>query len=253
MNKLKTFCIIIWGLVLLLFVFIVHRINTADTIKTAVIERKEVEKVIEKPVIVESMEITKHSLADEISEAVYSASKKHNIPTYVIYAIIATESGKTKSNEFNETNILDVNKNAKSSVGCIGLMQVSPKWVLPEYNKYYKKNYTEQDLYNVFVNIDVGTWHYKQFMPCTKNWVELYVIYNVGYTEYNKINRNFFYGYDDKWYCDYRNKFFYMNDMYPPTISYAKGLYGKKNKLPPYNAKKRFENALKVCEEYLNY
>lgn len=261
MKQLKIFCIIVWSLVLLMLSYISFSITTVQSqTETVSIKMEKVEPqkneitLISNDIISESVKDYKEIVAKDIAEAVMKASKKHDIPAYIIYAIIATESNKYHMNEFSSDNILDVNRNARSSYNCIGLMQVSPKWVLPEYNKFYKTNYTEKDLYNININIDIGTWHYKQFRNITKNWVELYVIYNVGYNEYNRVNNYWYFDYNGKWNCDKRNKFFYMNDLIPPTkqTNYKKGMYGK-NKLGDYNAKKRFEKALAICREELDY
>lgn len=253
MSKLEKSCILVWGLVICLFAyFVLVNINFKKEEIKEIIKEEIVEEKYVNEVIVDSIKITKKHFSEEISNAVYNASAKYNIPSYVIYAIIATESGKNNTNDINKDNFFEVNYKAKSSYNCIGLMQISPKYALAEYNKYNKTNYTENDLYNIKVNIDVGVWYYKQFISITTNPVELYVIYNVGFSEYNRNNPYWCYNENGKWFNNVKNNYYYMNDLFPPRESWKKGLYGK-NKLPDYNAKKRFEKCLTICKEQINY
>lgn len=207
------------------------------------------EEVVLNPILKKSLNLCKKEFSAEIAEAVLYCSVKYNIPVYVIYAIIATESGPS-TNHINEETIMNVNHTAESKFGCIGLMQISPKFALKEYNKYYKTNYTKNDLINIKINIEVGTWFYSNFTAITKDWIELYIIYNVGYSEYNKINKNWFYGYDGKWKTNQQNKFFYKNDFLPPNDS-KHGLDGK-NSLKKYEARRRFAKCLYLCKRYFD-
>ena len=129
-------------------------------------------------------------------------------------------------------------------------MQISPEHALNDYNKHNKTKYTRADLYNISTNIEIGTWYYSQF-KVYKDWTIMYIIYNVGCGQYNKINKFWFYDYNGIWRKNYRNSFFYMNNLSPPTDN-NHGMYGK-NILKPYGSKKRFEKCLDICEKYLNY
>lgn len=244
----------IWLIVAFLFVMLAA--DFYEKKEDSIIEKEKKEKIelaeeIKLPEIIEeSIEISKLNFAEEISKAVTLASRKYEIPEYVIYAIIATESGVNGTESINENNISNVNKNARSKYDCIGLMQISPKHVLNDYNKHNKTKYTRADLYNISTNIEIGTWYYSQF-KVYKDWTIMYIIYNVGCGQYNKINKFWFYDYNGVWRNKYRNSFFYMNNLSPPTDN-NHGMYGK-NILKPYGSKKRFEKCLDICEKYLNY
>ena len=251
----------IWLIVAFLFVmlaadFYEKKADFYEKKEDSIIEKEKKEKIelaeeIKLPEIIkESIEISKLNFAEEISKAVTLASRKYEIPEYVIYAIIATESGVNGTESINENNISNVNKNARSKYDCIGLMQISPEHALNDYNKYNKTKYTRADLYNISTNIEIGTWYYSQF-KVYKDWTIMYIIYNVGCGQYNKINKFWFYDYNGVWRNNYRNSFFYMNNLSPPTDN-NHGMYGK-NILKPYGSKKRFEKCLDICEKHLNY
>ena len=244
----------IWLIVAFLFVMLAA--DFYEKKEDSIIEKEKKEEIelaeeIKLPEIIkESIEISKLNFAEEISKVVTLASRKYEIPEYVIYAIIATESGVNGTESINENNISNVNKNARSKYDCIGLMQISPKHVLNDYNKHNKTKYTRADLYNISTNIEIGTWYYSQF-KVYKDWTIMYIIYNVGCGQYNKINKFWFYDYNGVWRNKYRNSFFYMNNLSPPTDN-NHGMYGK-NILKPYGSKKRFEKCLDICEKYINY
>ena len=244
----------IWLIVAFLFVMLAA--DFYEKKEDSIIEKEKKEKIeleeeIKLPEIIkESIEISKLNFAEEISKAVTLVSRKYEIPEYVIYAIIATESGVNGTESINENNISNVNKNARSKYDCIGLMQISPEHALNDYNKHNKTKYTRVDLYNISTNIEIGTWYYSQF-KVYKDWTIMYIIYNVGCGQYNKINKFWFYDYNGVWRKNYRNSFFYMNNLSPPTDN-NHGMYGK-NILKPYGSKKRFEKCLDICEKYLNY
>ena len=251
---LEIVTISIWLIVTFLFVMLAA--DFYEKKEDSIIEKEKKEKIelteeIKLPEIIkESIEISKLNFAEEISKAVTLVSRKYEIPEYVIYAIIATESGVNGTESINENNISNVNKNARSKYDCIGLMQISPEHALNDYNKHNKTKYTRADLYNISTNIEIGTWYYSQF-KVYKDWTIMYIIYNVGCGQYNKINKFWFYDYNGVWRNNYRNSFFYMNNLSPPTDS-NHGMYGK-NILKPYGSKKRFEKCLDICEKYLNY
>lgn len=256
MNKklLITMCVALWTAVVLFAIIALDKWSYYPEKIPVIIEETQIEETVEeepeeKTLLQKALEISKDLYAVDIAHAVNISSSKYNVPIYVIYAIIATESGHVSTSEMTEENFFKVNVDAKSHANCYGLMQIS-KYALDDYNKNKGTKYSLNDLFNIYVNIDVGTWYYSQFYSVSENFVEQYVIYNVGYGHFQKRNPNYFYGWDDKWYSNYRNKFFYMNNLMPPTTSYEKGLYGKKNILPPYNAKKRFEKSLEICYHY---
>ena len=257
-KALSVFCIIIWSAVIIMTVFLslrLHNLNKkVETIAPVVEYVPETnipdELEIPKDPLKMSIDFCKNRFSNEIGNAVYEASVKHNIPPYVIFAIIATESGRHRTDNINEINIMNVNPRARSSVDCRGLMQCS-KYALADYNRINKTEYTMNDLFDIDINIEIGTWYYSQFTTISDSWTEIYVIYNVGYGNFRKINPYWFYGRDGLLYNDYKNSFFYMNDVYPPDCSY-KRLSGEKNVLRKYNAKKRFEKCLNLCYQYFS-
>lgn len=257
-KALSVFCIIIWSAVIIMTVFLslrLHNLNKkVETIAPVVEYVPETnmpdELEIPKDPLKMSIDFCKNRFSNEIGNAVYEASVKHNIPPYVIFAIIATESGRHRTDNINEINIMNVNPRARSSVDCRGLMQCS-KYALADYNRINKTEYTMDDLFDIDINIEIGTWYYSQFTTISDSWTEIYVIYNVGYGNFRKINPYWFYGRDGLLYNDYKNSFFYMNDVYPPSCSY-KRLSGEENTLRKYNAKKRFEKCLNLCYQYFS-
>lgn len=257
-KVLSIFCIIIWSAVIIMTVFLslrLHNLNKkVETIAPVVEYVPETnmpdELEIPKDPLKMSIDFCKNRFSNEIGNAVYEASVKHNIPPYVIFAIIATESGRHRTDNINEINIMNVNPRARSSVDCRGLMQCS-KYALADYNRINKTEYTMNDLFDIDINIEIGTWYYSQFTTISDSWTEIYVIYNVGYGNFRKINPYWFYGRDGLLYNDYKNSFFYMNDVYPPDCSY-KRLSGDENTLRKYNAKKRFEKCLNLCYQYFS-
>lgn len=257
-KALSVFCIIIWSAVIIMTVFLslrLHNLNKkVETIAPVVEYVPETnmpdELEIPKDPLKMSIDFCKNRFSNEIGNAVYEASVKHNIPPYVIFAIIATESGRHRTDNINEINIMNVNPRARSSVDCRGLMQCS-KYALADYNRINKTEYTMNDLFDIDINIEIGTWYYSQFTTISDSWTEIYVIYNVGYGNFRKINPYWFYGRDGLLYNDYKNSFFYMNDVYPPNCSY-KRLSGEENTLRKYNAKKRFEKCLNLCYQYFS-
>lgn len=257
-KALSVFCIIIWSAVIIMTVFLslrLHNLNKkVETIAPVVEYVPETnmpdELEIPKDPLKMSIDFCKNRFSNEIGNAVYEASVKHNIPPYVIFAIIATESGRHRTDNINEINIMNVNPRARSSVDCRGLMQCS-KYALADYNRINKTEHTMNDLFDIDINIEIGTWYYSQFTTISDSWTEIYVIYNVGYGNFRKTNPYWFYGRDGLLYNDYKNSFFYMNDVYPPNCSY-KRLSGEENTLRKYNAKKRFEKCLNLCYQYFS-
>lgn len=205
-----------------------------------------IDNIVSKEEIVESIKLSKDDKVLEITNAVKKASKKYKIPKEVIYAVISTESSIWGINELNSDNFMEVNHRAKSSCNCIGLMQVS-KYALDDYNRINKTNHSMNDLYDISINIEIGTWYFSQFRTVATTWTEMYVIYNVGYGMYNKNNKYWFYDLNDAWRKE-KNSFFFMNNLYPPIDS-NHGMYGE-NKLKDYYAKRRFEICYALCQKY---
>lgn len=255
-KVLSIICIAVWSAVIIMMIAFCLRFHNSDkAVETSapVIEcipdtGMPDELEVPKDFLKMSIDFCRNRFSNEIGNAVYEASVKYNIPPYVIFAIIATESGRHRTDSINEINIMNVNPKARSSVDCRGLMQCS-KYALADYNRINKTEYTMDDLFKIDINIEVCTWYYSQFTTVCDSWTEMYVVYNVGYGNYSKTNPHWFYGWDGHLYNGYKNSFFYMNDVYPPDCSYKK-LSGNEDALRNYNAKKRFEKCLNLCYQY---
>ncbi|BCE01922.1 lytic transglycosylase domain-containing protein [Marinicellulosiphila megalodicopiae] len=86
------------------------------------------------------------------------ASKKHNVPAALIYAVIQQES--------------NFKQNATSSKGAIGLMQLMPNTA---------QSYGLYDIYDPKKNIDIGTKHLKRLLTKYQNDMSLALAaYNAG-------------------------------------------------------------------------
>lgn len=247
-------CVVIWALVTLL-TFILSQGVSANASKqqekASSIELVGTTKTDEEvsPMLLTSIDLFVTEEERLIAEGVRSAAIKYKIPSYVIFAIIAAESNHYGTKDINDNSILKVNSHARSIYDCIGLMQVS-QYAVDDYNKINGTDYTLNDMYRVKTNIEVGTWYYSQFSKVAFSYTEMYVIYNVGYGNYKKTNHYWFYDYNGTWHNDYKNSFFYMNNLMPPHDS-NHGMCGR-NSLSPYNAKKRFEKCLSICHKKFN-
>lgn len=251
-KSLMCMCIIcaaVWLVVFLMIGYLYLNLTKQKVTTQTPVEKEyeEPKKVVITSMLDKSISICKGEQATDIAHAVNTASKKYDIPHYVIYAIIATESGKHRTEDITPSNVMMVNHKASSSCNCKGLMQVSC-YAVEDYNKINLTEYTLDDMYDIYINIEVGTWHFSQFRNVATSWTEMYIIYNVGYGRYNKINNYWFYDWNGCWHSGYRNSFFFMNSLYPPEDS-NRGLCGK-NALPKYNAKERFEKCLDLCYQH---
>lgn len=249
-------CVVIWALVAVMLIVMMQKITVNDKKqqqKQQSIELVETNNLELKgeisPILLDSINLFITEDEKLIAEGVRAAYIKYKVPPYVIFAIIATESNRNGTNNITEDTILNVNPRAKSNYNCIGLMQVS-QYAVDDYNKINGTEYTLNDMYRIRTNIEVGTWYYTQFRKVAYSWTEMYVIYNVGYGNYSKVNYYWFYDTNGIWHNEYKNAFFYMNNVYPPYDS-NHGLGGK-NTLAPYNAKKRFERCLNICYNLFN-
>jgi len=102
------------------------------------------------------------------SEYVTKYSREYNIPEYVIYAVIKTES--------------DFDPNARSSAGACGLMQIMPEtfeWLTGK--EHLNENLQYDSVFIPEVSIRYGTYYlmylYKKF---DYNWDTAFAAYNGG-------------------------------------------------------------------------
>lgn len=112
--------------------------------------------------------IEKETHPDDFKSYVKTYAAEYNVPEYVIFAVIETESG--------------FDKNAESSVGARGLMQMMPstfKWLTgPD---HLGEKLGADKLYEPEVSIKYGTYYlnylYKKF---DYNWDTAFAAYNAG-------------------------------------------------------------------------
>lgn len=94
-------------------------------------------------------------------------SAEYNIPEYIIFAVINVES------EFN--------KDAISSAGAIGLMQMTPStftWLSSF--EHLNENLSVNDLYDPEVSIRYGTYYLRYLFEKFYNWDTVFAAYNGG-------------------------------------------------------------------------
>lgn len=194
-NKLLYFTIAVWIGVAAVLAATAYTLGglSKTPVATSVVKVPEVERIrttylykepIEEPKCITvydiSVEIVKNHYADEIAREVMAASVRYNVPIYVIYALIFTESGVGK----DYTGY--VKKEAESSAACRGLTQVS-RTALAEYNDWHKKRYTWDEMFKVAPNIEVGVWYFAKRYTCYDTWWEAYCIYNAGFGNCSKL------------------------------------------------------------------
>lgn len=254
-TLLKLLCIIVWLCVFLLGFELIEKFYFDR--KEQAIEQQEYETTFDNNIVAENVIYVeenennyKDNWDEKITREVEKASLKYDVPEFVIYAIIATESNFHRTEDIDLFNISSVNYRARSVYDCRGLMQVS-QYALDDFNRIHNTYYNMNDLYKVDINIDVGVWYFTQFRTVAFSWTEMYVIYNVGYAKYNKVNYNWFKHIDNNWYNKQRNSFFFMNGVMPPIDS-SKSLHGR-NKLPVYRPKDRFDKCLNLCFDIFKY
>lgn len=101
------------------------------------------------------------------SEYVTKYSEEYNVDSYLIYAIIRTESG------FKE--------DAQSNKDAFGLMQIIPTTGEEVAKKLKMKDYTQEDLINPETNIKIGTWYIKYLIGKFDGDLDLAIAaYNAG-------------------------------------------------------------------------
>jgi len=106
------------------------------------------------------------------SEQVSAMSFEYNVPEAIIYAVIKTES--------------DFDKNAVSSAGAIGLMQIMPstfEWLT---NDVLKENLPIKALNDPNVNIKYGVAMLSRLYKYYGNWETTFAAYNAGMGNVNK-------------------------------------------------------------------
>lgn len=100
-------------------------------------------------------------------EEIWQAAAKYDVSPYLVAAVIQSESR--------------YNKEARSSKGALGLMQLMPetaKWALPQMG--YSEA-AEEFLHDPALNIEVGTWYLRWLLDYYHdNWPAAIAAYNAG-------------------------------------------------------------------------
>ena len=111
--------------------------------------------------------IEKLQRPDEHREIVEKYAEEYNIPAYIIFAIIDTESG------FDE--------DATSRAGAMGLMQMMPstfEWLTSA--DHLGENLIPESLYEADVSIRYGTYYLRYLFEKFYNWDTVFAAYNAG-------------------------------------------------------------------------
>ncbi len=109
--------------------------------------------------------IKKNLYPREYSEYVTLYSKEYNVPEPLIYAVIHTES--------------NFNKDAVSSAGAMGLMQLMPdtfEWIV----KRIDADFENLDITDPETNIKCGTYYLNYLYQRFENWETSIAAYNAG-------------------------------------------------------------------------
>lgn len=102
------------------------------------------------------------------SESVETISKKYNLEPPLVYAVIKTES--------------DFQKDAKSSAGALGLMQILPstaRWIAEEKNE----SFINEDLFDEKRNIEYGCFYLRYLFDKFESIDVVVCAYNAGETK----------------------------------------------------------------------
>ena len=110
-------------------------------------------------------DVDKFSYPLEYEKEISAASEEFSVPEEIICAVIYTESA--------------FNKNACSSVGARGLMQIMPS-TFADIQKALGTSYTDDDLYDPAVNIRAGTYYLSYLYRLLGDWENVHAAYNAG-------------------------------------------------------------------------
>lgn len=191
-----------------------------------------------------SISICTNKYATRIANSVIKESDNTGIPAYVIYSIIGAESDRTSISKI-ETESGNFNPDAQSSIGCVGLTQLSQS-ALTDYNNRHNTHLTLDEVMNIEKNIEIGLWHYNRYSHKVgdEDWTSLYIIYNVGFREFSKENGNRIYNDYSGFYEYHTNSWYYLNGKYPPRRGGCKF-----SELAEYKPVKRFNTYLSMYKE----
>ena len=183
----------------------------------------EEEEIIVPSLLEQSIAVCKNEYATRIANAVLREHERYGIPIPVIYALIGTESDKTGTSEVSIINCGYFTPRAQSHKNCRGLTQVS-HGALQDFNTLSKRGYTYtwDDMFDIDKNIEVGVWHYMRYAKSIGyDWVNLYIVYNVGYGNYIRENKYWIYDPETLRYGIHNNGWYYRSYKYPPKNNFS--------------------------------
>ncbi len=111
--------------------------------------------------------VERHIHPDDYREIVEKYAAEYNIPAYIIFAVIETES--------------DFDENATSSAGAIGLMQMMPntfEWLTS--SDHLGENLASDQLCDPEVSIRYGAYYLRYLFKKFYNWDTVFAAYNGG-------------------------------------------------------------------------
>lgn len=198
LTGLKVFCLTVWTFALMAILYFIYITAKNPIIVESsfnnnsfnnIVESKEIIPVtyVEKDnfTIKKAAEYVKTENAERISQVAFQMKEKYDLPLYIIFAIIDTES------EFHR----NINSRIGKKYGR-GLMQVSEICLQDFNDKSGERKRSKDDLYYIGVNMNIGCWYFSRLynLKMINSYDEAYVAYNVGignFTKYkNKYMRN---------------------------------------------------------------
>ena len=226
-KALIAFIVVVWALLFGIIFSFIHEIkynNVPQEIEQIQIENFiPQENIIIEPeqklsILEQSIAICKNEYAEKIAHAVLRESERQGIPIPVIYALIGTESDRTRTASITIEDSGYFNPKAKSSAQCRGLMQISQN-ALDDFNAFnkFEHNYSWDEMFEIDKNIEVGVWHFTRYIPSVgEDWVNLYIVYNTGYGNYSKDAPYWIYNDDSQRWEVHDAAWYYRNNKYPP-------------------------------------
>lgn len=122
--------------------------------------------------------------ADELTTMIKQKAYEYDLPDYIAFAIVNTESDFYVEAKQQKTN-------------CVGLCQVSQK-CLDEYNDKMSSDLTLDDVYcDIEKNLDVGFWYFNRLLTAygsaysIDDFDDAYLAYNVGPVNYKKYKSHY--------------------------------------------------------------
>lgn len=189
---LKTLCLTIWSGVFILILLFICKITAEPVIvytEQTVVNNyqpnnyQSIEVATAKDITIDdAVKYAKTINAKRITEVAFEMKEKYNLPLYVIFALIDTES------EFYRTANSPLGKSSGR-----GLLQVSEICLKDFNNKSGQKVKTVNDLYYIYDNMNIGCWYFSRLynLKSIYTYSQAYIAYNVGIGNYEKYKYNY--------------------------------------------------------------